>query len=210
MRLLLLSWGIGALPEFLDTAVDRSRADLRLGYLNDAALPYGDAEFAAIDRTRLTALGYRPEVVTARDYACAEDFADRLDRLDALYVCGGETYVLLDHLRRGGLDRVLTDRVRGGLPYVGLSAGAVLAGASTEPVSLMDDLSTAPGLTDLRGLGLLEASVVPHADGAIPQYPASLISRVVDTYGPRMPLLLLHDDQALLVTDGDVTVIDSP
>lgn len=209
MRLLLLSWGIGALTDFLDDAAGGPRSAVRLGYLNDAALPYGDAVFTAIETARLTELGYRPEVVTARDYTSPEAFAARLDALDALYVCGGETYVLLHHLRRHGLDVVLADKVRAGLPYIGLSAGSVLAGASTEPVSLMDDVSAAPGLTDLHGLGLLEASVVPHSDGQIPQYPAEIIAEIDARYSPRMPLIMLPDDQALLVTDADVTPIPS-
>lgn len=210
MNLLLLSWGIGALGDFLADRTGTPPADARLGYLNDAALPYAGEEFAGIEDARLVELGYRPIPVTARDVESAERFGEILDGLDALYVCGGETFVLLDHLRRNGLAEVLIDKVRAGLPYIGLSAGAVIAGASAEPVSLLDDPALAPGLTDQRGLGLVAASILPHADGKIPLFPPPVIAEVVEKYGESFDLLLLNDDQALLVTDDGATLIPSP
>ena len=40
MKALLLSWGAGALPGFLDRHTGKAPADIRLGYLNDAMLPF--------------------------------------------------------------------------------------------------------------------------------------------------------------------------
>ena len=209
MNLLLLSWGASAVPGFLADHTGKEPADVRLGYLNDAMLPYQNDEFVEIDRYRLIDFGYRPITVTARDVPSVESFAEILDGLDALYVCGGETFVLLDHLRRRGLAEVLAERIRGGLPYIGLSAGAVIAGASVEPVAAMDDPASAPGLTDYRGLGLIGTSIIPHADGRIELFPPELIADTVREYSPRFDLTLLHDDQALLVSGDDVTVVES-
>lgn len=209
MNLLLLSWGASAVPGFLADHTGKEPADVRLGYLNDAMLPYQNEEFVEIDRYRLIDFGYRPITVTARDVPTAESFADILDGLDALYVCGGETFVLLDHLRRNSLADVLIDKVRDGLPYIGLSAGAVIAGASIEPVSTMDDPTSAPGLSDYRGLCFVGTSIIPHADGRIELFPPELIADTVREYSPRFDLTLLHDDQALLVSGDEVTVVES-
>src|SRR5262245_7359509 len=51
-----------------------------------------------------------------------------LARAEALFVGGGNTYALLGRLRQAGLLGPLRERVQGGLPYVGTSAGANLAG----------------------------------------------------------------------------------
>ena len=96
MNLLLLSWGAGALPGFLAQHTGKAPADIALGYLNDAMLPYENEEFTEIDRYRLIEFGYAPTTVTARDIPSATAFAEILDGLDALYVCGGETFVLLE------------------------------------------------------------------------------------------------------------------
>ncbi|RTL05849.1 MAG: peptidase S51 dipeptidase E [Acidimicrobiia bacterium] len=209
VNLLLLSWGAGALPRFLAEHTGKAPAEIRLGYLNDAMLPYEDAEFTEIDRYRLIDFGYAPETITARDIPSATAFAEILDGLDALYVCGGETFVLLDNLRRDGLADVLVEKVRAGLPYIGLSAGAVIAGASIEPVSTMDDPATAPDLTDYRGLEFVDTSIIPHADGRIELFPPELIAETVRIYAPRFDLTLLHDDQALLVNDDATVLVES-
>ncbi|MDP3770770.1 MAG: dipeptidase PepE [bacterium] len=51
-----------------------------------------------------------------------------LDHLDAIVVGGGNTYALLDRLRRSGLLREIRRVVRAGTPYIGASAGTNIAG----------------------------------------------------------------------------------
>jgi dipeptidase E len=205
--LLLLSLGLGAVPAFLaaHAATDRP---LTIGYVPDAARGFEDAPFVVAERDRVAALGHA--VVDVRlSGADAGSVAAALDGVDALYVAGGSTFALLDALRTSGADAVVAERVRAGLPYIGLSAGSVVAGPSIEPVSLMDDPADAPGLTDLRGLGLTEAVVVPHADGKLPPYPLELIGRTLDRYGSDHELVPLCDDEALLITGPGWTVVAS-
>jgi dipeptidase E len=52
---------------------------------------------------------------------------DELDRADALFVGGGNTFRLLQKLQNGGFIATIRDAVRGGLPYVGSSAGSIVA-----------------------------------------------------------------------------------
>ncbi|MBD0020964.1 peptidase S51 dipeptidase E [Gordonia pseudamarae] len=216
MKALLLSWGAGAVPGFLDRHTGKAPADVRLGYLNDAMLPFAGQDFAGTEHGRLEQLGYRPRSITAGEIGSADELATILDELDALYVCGGETFVLLGNLRRHGLDEVLIDKVRPGegtstsLPYIGLSAGAVIAGTSIEPVSLMDDPASAPDLTDYRGLGFVDTAIVPHADSKIDLFPPTLFSEIDRTYSPRHQLTFLNDDQAILVEGTQTTIIESP
>lgn len=199
MRLLLLSSGVGAVPAFLEEATGRP-GTLRIGYVPDAALPYPDAPFVNAEQQRIVALGHDVEVVRVGGTPL-EETERALDRVDALYIAGGNTFALLHALRSTGADRAIVDRVRAGLPYIGLSAGSVVAGPTIEPITPMDDPAEAPVLVDRAGLGLVDVVVVPHADGV--SYPAAVIERVVAEYGATHPLRLLDDDQAFLVTsDG--------
>lgn len=205
--LLLLSIGLGAVPAFLADHAPTDRP-LTIGYVPDAARAFADEPYVATERDRVVALGHA--VVDVRlSGADAGTVAAALDGIDALYVAGGSTFALLDALRTSGADAVVTERVRAGLPYIGLSAGSVVAGPSIEPVSLMDDPADAPGLTDLRGLGLTDAVVVPHADGKLPPYPLELIGRTLDRYGSDHELVPLCDDEALLVTGPGWKVVAS-
>lgn len=210
MNLLLLSLGVGAVPDFIAEHVNRPAPAVRIGYLNDAASPYPGAGFVAAERAQLSDLGYVLTDITVADIDDAGDFTGLLDGVDALYVAGGNTFVLMAALRRRGADAALVERVRAGLPYIGSSAGSVITGPSIEPVSLMDDPSAAPELTDHGGLGLVETVVIPHADGALPHYPPELIAQLVETYGSTYPLTLVNDDQALLVGSETARLISSP
>ncbi|WP_353116126.1 Type 1 glutamine amidotransferase-like domain-containing protein [Microbacterium sp.] len=209
MPLLLLSLGAGALPEFLSAHLDRAVSGARIGYLGDAA-GSGEDGFASVERQRLTELGCAVVDVSAGSFVDAESFAAALDGVDAVYVAGGNTFLLLDALRRHGAAEVLAARVRAGLPYIGLSAGSIVVGPSVEPAVPMDDRSAAPGLTDLRGLGLVDTVVIPHADGRLESYPPALIAGIVAEYADRFPLALLPDDQAFAVEQGELRPIPSP
>lgn len=209
MRLLLLSYGAGAVPAFLASCTDAADS-IRIGYINDAARPYDGADFVIAERERLEALGHSLVDITVSDFERASDFAAVLDGLDAVYVAGGNTFVLLAALRRHGADQILVDRVRSGLPYIGASAGTIITGPSIEPVSLMDDPADAPDLADYTGLGLIEDVVIPHADGALPPYPPELIERIKQTYQTEHQLRFLNDDQAILVEGTAQKLLSSP
>lgn len=195
MNLLLLSIDPAAVPAFLDDCVPQGGRRLRLGYVADAAV---GMPFAAQERAAIAAFGYDVVDILARA-TDARGFDEVLDAVDAVYVAGGETFVLLEALRSNGTGDVLVERVRRGLPYIGCSAGSIIAGPSVEPAELMDSREAAPGLRGDNGLGLIDEVVVPHADGLLPPYPTELIERMLATYVPRYQMLPLRDDQAYRV-----------
>lgn len=208
MRLLLLSLGTGAIPAFLDECRSGASGPLRIGYLSDAAAPYEGLPFVAEERARVEALGHEVLERRARE-AEADAFDEFLGTVDAVYVAGGNTFVLLEALRSGGAERALLDRVRAGLPYIGTSAGAAVTGPSIAPLALMDDPAEAPALHGFEGLGLMERTVLPHADGRLPPYPPETIRRTIERYGRTHPLVPLRDDQALLVDDDGPRIVPS-
>lgn len=164
--------------------------------------------FAAQERAAAGAFADEVIDVNARDLT-ADSFGRILDSLDAVYVAGGETFMLLEALRSNGTGEVLTERVRQGLPYIGCSAGSIIAGPTITPAELMDDRTAAPALDGDTGLHLIEQVVVPHADGKLPPYPLELIARTLSVYAEHAVLVPLRDDQALLVTDSGIAVIES-
>ncbi|MEJ5998523.1 Type 1 glutamine amidotransferase-like domain-containing protein [Corynebacterium sp. H130] len=197
MKLLLVSWGIGALPGFLPSGS-------RIGYINEAVRLEGEADWINAESRRLSDLGY--EVV----HVSLENLATELEDMDAVYVCGGNTFVLLDGLKRTRADQILIERVRAGLPYIGLSAGAAICGSPIEPIRLMDDAGAAPELASTDALGFVPQVIVPHADGGFGPYDVALNERINAEYGGQFTLRNLGNCQALLVTDEGVQLIKSP
>jgi dipeptidase E len=136
-----------------------------------------------------------------------------LGRVDAVYVSGGNTFYLLQELRRSGGDDVLREYLEvPGHRYIGASAGAVVLARDIRYAAPVDDPDAGPALRSTRGLGVLVFAPVPHAnrdsqgrllDGTIASC-AELARRsgqAVETFG---------DDEALVVRGSRIRRVASP
>ncbi len=88
--------------------------------------------------------------------ACPHTCAEWLQRLDLLYVGGGDTKLLLDEWRRLGWCKPLQAAARQGVMLAGVSAGAMCW--FDEAFSSADG----SGFRALPGLGLIRGSCCPH------------------------------------------------
>ena len=83
---------------------------------------------------------------------------DALDRAEALFVGGGNTFHLLGRLHAAHLVEAIRVRVRAGMPYIGSSAGSNVAG----PNILTTNDWNVDGLTRFDALGLVPFNLNPH------------------------------------------------
>jgi len=81
-----------------------------------------------------------------------------VERAEAVFIGGGNTFRLLDALDRLGLVDVLRNRVRAGLPYLGISAGSNVACPTIRTTNDMPIVQPA----SLDALGLVPFQVNPH------------------------------------------------
>lgn len=101
----------------------------------------------------------QPQVVTWTSLQ-GRDPAE-LDGFDLLFVGGGNTFALLDQVRKCGFVERVRRHVATGGDYYGGSAGAILACDSIAIAETADPNEV--GLCDLSGLGLLPGvSLLPH------------------------------------------------
>lgn len=94
--------------------------------------------------------------------ATTEDINSKLRGNDYIYVTGGNTFFLLQELKRTGADKIMIEEVNAGKLYIGESAGAIVTASNIEYVKGMDNVKKAPDLVDFTALGLVEFCVVPH------------------------------------------------
>jgi dipeptidase E len=83
---------------------------------------------------------------------------DDLDRADALFVGGGNTFRLLNTLYGGGLLDPIRERVRGGMPYIGSSAGTNITAPTIKTTNDMPVVWP----PSLDALGFVSFQINPH------------------------------------------------
>ena len=161
MRLFLTSYLAGTkgpAERFLSKARPREIAFVPTAANVEEYRGYVDEGMAA-----LREMGYGLRVLDVA--AVPSDEAVRaIEGCDCLCVSGGNTFFLLQELRRSGLVELIAQRARQGMPYIGESAGAIIACPDIEYNQVMDDRAAAPGLDDCTGMGLVDWYVLPHKD----------------------------------------------
>lgn len=164
--------------------------------------PWGGLH-AAANRRMLRRMGFAVDEVDIATAAPA-DIRRALERNAFVCVSGGNTFFLMQELRRTGADAMLSDRVRAGTPYIGESAGAVVTAPSIAYCADMDSTDKAPDLNDYAGLGLVDFHVVPHR-GNLTMGRAAM--RIVDRYAGTLDMRVLTDRQSVLVKDGQARTL---
>ena len=198
MRLLLTSFLHDFIPNFV-----RGR---RIAYVADAARAMPEADFAKEERRRVAAYGLELIDLPLGETPPA-DARRALAGMDGVYVAGGDTFGLLHALRRSGNLDVLREAVRAGLPYVGTSAGAVIAAHDITYIAPMDAPDSIPDASESAALGLTDLCVVPHAGGNLPPYPIGVIADIVRRSGEKKRLVLLRDGEALHLDGGRAALL---
>lgn len=132
---------------------------------------------------------------------------EKLAQASCLYISGGNTFYLLQELKRKNLLPLIRERINQGVVYVGESAGAIIASNDISYSQIMDDKSLASDLTDYTALGLVDFSVLPHWG----EYPfEEATKQTADIYDQKINLIKLINRQAVLTTGDKSIVVSSP
>jgi dipeptidase E len=91
-----------------------------------------------------------------------DSFPD-LPEFDIYYVCGGNTFYILDRMRKTGIDKILIEAVRKNKLYVGVSAGSIITGPDIEVTEIgINPDSNDVNLLDMSGLKFVPFIITPH------------------------------------------------
>jgi dipeptidase E len=217
VRLYLSSFRLGTAPDHL---VRLAGAGARVAVICNAIddEPDDDRRIKAAAETRaLDRLGLRPSELDLREFFDEDPvaIAAALSSFDALWLRGGNVFVLRTALSLAGADRPIHDLLSDDrLVYAGYSAGPCVLAPSLAGLETVDDITGpdsaygVPAVTE--GLGALPYAVVPHC-GA-PDHPESAaLDALADRYetdGVRH--VRLRDGQALVVDGDRTTIVGNP
>ena len=131
----------------------------------------------------------------------AAEIAAALAEADIVYVVGGNTYYLLEQMKKCGFRQIIEKCLNRGAAYIGCSAGAIVTGPRIDFIGDMDDRNIA-GLKDFTGLGLVPFLLLTHLDN--PQY-AALAQKIAAEHEAAELMIGLQDDQLVCVNGGYIS-----
>ena len=159
--------------------------------------------FIRIGKWALRFSGMRVEELEISQ-ATRQQIKDTLARNDIIFVAGGNTFYLLQELRRTGANQLIIDEVNQGKLYIGESAGAIIACPDIGYSAIMDDPAKAADLTDYSGLGLVDFYVVPHYQSR--EFKASS-EQMVQENQDQKELAVINDNQVIWVHEDNFEIL---
>lgn len=134
---------------------------LNLAFINTASeVEEGDHWWVRAEKNKLIQVGFTIDEFSITGMSNL-DINKKLSKAEVIYVCGGNTFYLLDQVIKTGFDKILKQKINSGVIYIGSSAGSMIVGTRIDLVSTIDDLSKAPDLKS-TGLGIVDLSILPH------------------------------------------------
>lgn len=146
-----------------------------------------------------------------REYFDNDLLADKLSEYGAVWVMGGNSFVLRRAMHYSGFDELILPLVETeDFVYAGFSAGSVVASRSLRGIEIVDDPNKVPANYDKKviweGLGLVDFSIAPHFKSDHPE--STAIDEVVDYFqAQHIPHKAISDSQAIVANGTHTEVI---
>ncbi len=162
-RLLFLS--SAGLPKetrnFCLEVLPKKPAELKVAFIPTAADLDENKWYVTSARDELNELGFKIEDVDLK--IDPNILKEKLNSSDIIYINGGNTFYLLEWVRKSGLDKYLNDLIDKGNIFISGSAGSIIMGPNIELAGWDPSWdSNLNNLEDLTGLKIVDFAISPH------------------------------------------------
>ena len=172
-------------------------------FIPTASLPEEVKFYVAAGKETLENLGIIVDELEISS-ATKEEIAGKLQGNEYIYVTGGNTFFLLQELKRTGADRIIIEQIKSGKPYVGESAGSIVLSRNIEYVKDMDDLTAAPTLSSFSSLGLVDFYPLPHHTNCPFK---ETVENIISNYAGKIELCPISNTQAIIVDESNFRIL---
>ena len=122
---------------------------------------------------------------------------------DVIYFTGGNSFFLMDQLRKTETDELLKKELANGKLMIGESAGAIICAPTIQYIEQMDEKSEDYSQEDNEGLDLIDFYVLPHYLTA----PFKKITERIMAEFSDLNICAINNHQAIIVNDEGSKVI---
>lgn len=171
--------------------------DTKVGFITTADTNQNQTE-RAVDYLRTNGF---PVVIIDISNCHPRFLRKALQRIDMFYVNGGNTFSLLHWMRKSKLHEPLQERLYEGMCYYGSSAGSLVAGPNIEMAGWDRSWDRNKiGMTDFRGLEIIDMAVFPHYDN---KHKRIIAQKAI---GVNYPIIAINNRQAVMVNGSQYTL----
>ncbi len=203
MARLFLSSSFAESAELFSKSMGGSCKGKSVAFIPTASIPEKINFYVASGRKAFEKLGIIVNEVEISTAAHAY-ISEILTRCDYVYISGGNTFFLLQELKRTGTDKLLVELMSSGKQYIGESAGSIIASPDIGYVREMDDCRAASDLLDYTALKLVDFYPLPHHTN----FPfKKAVEKIIAEYGKNIPLYPISNSQAILVDGNRVDLL---
>lgn len=180
---------------------------LKAAFIPTAGNIYENKDFVYADRDALIKMGMSVIEVDLKTTTGAE-LEKALSNIDVLLVAGGNTFYLLDQVKKSGFDVLVKQLVEKGVIYIGSSAGSILCCPTIVGATRFDDPKDAPDLSDYTGLSLVDFILIPHAHKG--KYKTRIQQTTEEMVNLGYKVITLTDNQAISVERDSYKILELP
>ncbi|MGL4987083.1 MAG: Type 1 glutamine amidotransferase-like domain-containing protein [Treponemataceae bacterium] len=122
---------------------------------------------------------------------------------EMIYVSGGNTFYLMQELRKTKVDKVIIEQIQKGKLYIGASAGSIIVSKNIDYFASVDDTDKAPELKNYAGLGIVDFYPLPHYES---EPFTKAIEDIYQKYQGKIPLIPISNTQVIEVIGDEKTI----
>lgn len=203
MNKLFLSSSFFHVSDYFESFVGEKLNNKTITFIPTASNPEPYKAYVEIDRIAFEKLGL---IIEKLDVSTAshKTIKETIEKNDFIYVSGGNTFYLLQEIKKSGADQIIISEIKKGKIYIGASAGSVILSKSIKYVEKMDDKTKAQNLVDYSALNVIEFYTVPHHTNEPFIDP---VEQILNDYKNQIELIPISNSEAIQVKGNEISIV---
>lgn len=200
MKLFLSSAGIKLeTKEAFLNLLDKDPKNCTVAFIPTACDPEPDKSYVQWTIDQLESLGLKLYTVDLKGES-SDSLYEKLKPADIICVNGGNTFYLLDQVRKSGFDKIIPKLLNEDKIYFGVSAGSYIACPTIEVSTWKNHDNNIINLTDLSALHFVDFLMFAHYENKYKE--------VVEqgTKTTQLPIITLTDQQAIVINGDHISL----
>lgn len=201
--MLLTSAGM-QMKEEIKKLLQKPAYDITVAFITTAAKPMENLDYLWNDWTIMKEeMRFNIEEIDIEGKSEAQ-VMNLLKLKDIIFVEGGNTFYLLNAMRKCNFEKIIRKLLKQGKVYIGVSAGSIVAGRTIKTAGWKSGDKNIVGLKNLKGLNLVPFDIFVHYR---PEHANIIKQQIKNPKKRKKHLRILTDEQAILVQGKEAMLI---